>query len=191
MGYSSIVYFIDPTRIRPRRYIPKKRKRGEDETSFASDYSQPGHSRLDYYPPLQQLASPSIAGIVTVHHLIQGPKNERIALRLLDGRRLTYDHGVVVKSVPPSIDPPRPARSRYVTAPDSPFPPLAMPSTHDPFAHGPDHEMEQNDLTVWQRGIQEFHQNQLSMAMDMDPSTGWQDEDGMEDDDSAFEDSEF
>ena len=86
MGYSSIVYFIDPTRIRPRRYIPKKRKRGEDENSFALDYSQPGPSRLDYYPPLplQQLASPSIAGItgiVTVHHLIQGPKNERIALK--------------------------------------------------------------------------------------------------------------
>ena len=69
-----------------------------------------------------------------------------------------------------------------------------MPSNHDPFAHGPDHahEMEENDLTVWQRGIQEFHQHQLSMAMDMDPPNGWQDEDGgdsmLEDEDSMFED---
>ena len=75
---------------------------------------------------------------------------------------------MVVKSVPPSIDPPRPARSRYVTAPDSPRAPLAIPPTHDPFAQGPDHEMEENDFTVWQRRIQEFHQNQLSMAMQMD-----------------------
>ena len=85
---------------------------------------------------------------------------------MTDGRRLPYDHGVVVKSSPPSIDPTRPARSRFITAPDSPFPPLAIPPTHDPFAHGPDHEMEENDLTVWQRRIQEFHQHQLGCQLD-------------------------
>ena len=65
---SSIVYFIDPNRIRPRRYTPVQLQGPEDENSFAFDYSQPGPSRLNYNPPLplQQLVPPSIPGIVIV-----------------------------------------------------------------------------------------------------------------------------